>query len=305
MAKYEVFDVEIVPHPDTKGSKGWYIVSGTGRVNREDDGEPWDSDEVQGKAKAIQSARNLARYAVDTKQAEYAVIYMDGGEMQVYTGKGSKAKKRHAGSKARHSRTMGRDTSASRCPHCGDDGVEEVRDPDADDVYMRCQGCGQTWRPKAGGKQRRAGGKARHAPERSRLRPFATYCAGCHKHISGTEHVWKIAGDKYLCNACGSATGGGKRRHGGKWYVGPRIEKGRRLEPFVAARTPTETSHGKKFGYSIGPFRTKGGAAVMARYGANNPNLPNVAAAEKVAKREKAAGTLDKLMAEVDAMIKR
>jgi hypothetical protein len=60
---------------------------------------------------------------------------------------------------------------------------------------------------------RAGGGKARHAPERSRLRPFATYCASCHKHISGTEHVWKIAGDKYLCNACGSATGGGKRRH--------------------------------------------------------------------------------------------
>lgn len=68
----------------------------------------------------------------------------------------------------------------------------------------------------AGGKARHAGGKARHAPERSRLRPFATYCASCHKHISGTEHVWKIAGDKYLCNACAGATGGGKRRHAPK-----------------------------------------------------------------------------------------
>jgi hypothetical protein len=153
-------------------------------------------------------------------------------------------------------------------------------------------------------KKRHAGGKARHAPERSRLRPFATYCASCHKHISGTEHVWKIAGDKYLCNACAGATGGGKRRHGGKWYVGPRLDRERKFEPFMAARTPTQTSHGKKYGHVIGPFRSKGGAVVMARFGAGNPHLQTVSEAEKMAKREKAAGTLDLLMAEVKTMLK-
>lgn len=71
-----------------------------------------------------------------------------------------------------------------------------------------------------GGKRRRAGGKARHAGsaklERSYLRPFATYCAGCHAHLGGKEHVWHIKGtEQYLCNACGGGTaGGGKKRHG-------------------------------------------------------------------------------------------
>ena len=174
MAKYEVFYVNIVPHPDTKGSKGWYIVEGEGLTNLDAEPDPWDADEVEGKAKAIERAKELARYVVDSKQAERATVYseMVGGAIYTYPAKGSKAKKR------------------------------------------------------------RGGGKARHAPERSRLRPFATYCASCHKHISGTEHVWKIAGDKYLCNACGGATGGGKRRHGAKGYV---TGDGRRFATMDAA----------------------------------------------------------------------
>jgi len=157
--------------------------------------------------------------------------------------------------------------------------------------------------------RRRAGGKARHAGsgklERSLLRPFATYCAGCHAHLGGKEHAWRVKGtEQYLCDACGGGTGGGKKRHGGKWYVGTAFSKGRMFEPFRAARKPTQSSHGKKYGYAIGPFRSKGGAAVMARYGAGNPNLVTVSQAEKMAKREKAAGNLDKLIAEVDAMMK-
>ena len=157
--------------------------------------------------------------------------------------------------------------------------------------------------------KRRAGGKSRHAGsgklERSYLRPFATYCAGCHAHLGGKEHAWRVKGtEQYLCDACGGGTGGGKKRHGGKWYVGTAFSKGRMFEPFRAARKPTQSSHGKKYGYAIGPFRSKGGAAVMARYGAGNPNLVTVSQAEKMAKREKAAGNLDKLIAEVDAMMK-
>ena len=62
------------------------------------------------------------------------------------------------------------------------------------------------------------GGKARHAGsgrlERSYLRPFATYCSSCHAHLGGTAHAWKVKGsDSYVCNACGGATGGGKKRH--------------------------------------------------------------------------------------------
>lgn len=67
--------------------------------------------------------------------------------------------------------------------------------------------------------KRRAGGKARHAGsgrlERSLLRPFATYCAGCHAHLGGKEHAWRVKGtEQYLCNACGGGAGGGKKRHG-------------------------------------------------------------------------------------------
>jgi hypothetical protein len=74
-----------------------------------------------------------------------------------------------------------------------------------------------------GGKRRRAGGKARHPGNprlaRSFLRPFAVYCGGCHRYLSGKEHVWHDkAYDKYYCDACGGGAGGGKKRHG---HLGP------------------------------------------------------------------------------------
>lgn len=53
-------------------------------------------------------------------------------------------------------------------------------------------------------------------------------------------------------------------------------------EEFSSAEKPTEKSHGQ-YGAVIGPFRTKAGARFMAMYGYNNPHLPNVAAAEKLA----------------------
>jgi hypothetical protein len=65
-------------------------------------------------------------------------------------------------------------------------------------------------------------------------------------------------------------------------YVGI---SGKGREVFRSKKTPTDSSHGKKYGAAIGPFRTRRGAEIMAKYGANNPHIRSVADAERMAKR--------------------
>lgn len=70
-----------------------------------------------------------------------------------------------------------------------------------------------------------------------------------------------------------------------KLYVGVKPDTTR--EVFRASQTPTKETHGNVYAYTIGPFRTKGGADFMAEYGKNNPHCRCVAEAEKLAKQEK------------------
>jgi hypothetical protein len=72
-----------------------------------------------------------------------------------------------------------------------------------------------------------------------------------------------------------------------KYYVGVRSH-GRGLVVFTSKVTPTEMTHGHEYVYTIGPFRTKWGAIVMAKYGSNNPHIQSVADAERIAARERA-----------------
>lgn len=55
-------------------------------------------------------------------------------------------------------------------------------------------------------------------------------------------------------------------------------------EIFYCSHIPTERSHGNKYRYVIGPFRTLLAAEIMARHGENNPHLQHVADAELFAK---------------------
>jgi len=68
-----------------------------------------------------------------------------------------------------------------------------------------------------------------------------------------------------------------------RYYVGTK-KPSRKFEVFLSAKTPTATSHGRRYGYVIGPFRTKAGASCMAKYGEGNPHLQTVSEAEKAAK---------------------
>lgn len=68
----------------------------------------------------------------------------------------------------------------------------------------------------------------------------------------------------------------------GRIYVGLR---GSIREVFRSSQTPTFPSHGKRYNAVIGPFRTIGGAKVMAEYGRNNVHLQTVGDAEKMAKQ--------------------
>jgi len=65
-----------------------------------------------------------------------------------------------------------------------------------------------------------------------------------------------------------------------KYYVGT---NGRKYTPFLCEKTPTADSHGDKYTSVIGPFRTKGGATIMAKYGYDNPHLMTVTEAEHMA----------------------
>jgi len=73
-----------------------------------------------------------------------------------------------------------------------------------------------------------------------------------------------------------------------RYYVG-HVKHGER-EIFRFAKEPTQKTHGDKYKYVIGPFSTKAGATVMAKYGENNPHLQTVADAERMAKQWRAAG---------------
>jgi len=66
------------------------------------------------------------------------------------------------------------------------------------------------------------------------------------------------------------------------WYVGHRNG---RMELFKADTIPTFASHGDTYAAVIGPFRTKRGAAFMARYGRGNPHCHTVNEAERLGKK--------------------
>ena len=65
-------------------------------------------------------------------------------------------------------------------------------------------------------------------------------------------------------------------------YVGRSVAS-RRLEVFRAEALPTEETHGDRFKYVIGPFRTVRGARFMAECGENNPHCRTVGEAERLA----------------------
>lgn len=68
-------------------------------------------------------------------------------------------------------------------------------------------------------------------------------------------------------------------------YVGLTLDCTGRREVFRAVETPTEQSHGAKYGAVIGPFRTKRGAEFMRDYGRGNPHCLSVADAERLARK--------------------
>ena len=78
-----------------------------------------------------------------------------------------------------------------------------------------------------------------------------------------------------------------------RYYVGlSATEPGARKVFSTRSRAvPTPSTHGHLYSAVIGPFRTKRGALVMARYGRNNPHLQTVADAEKLAAEYARAGT--------------
>jgi hypothetical protein len=68
-----------------------------------------------------------------------------------------------------------------------------------------------------------------------------------------------------------------------KIYLGK--TKQRRWEIFRHSSDPTDVSHGNRYLYVVGPFRTIKGAEFMAEYGDNNPHCQTVSQAEKLAHR--------------------
>jgi len=65
------------------------------------------------------------------------------------------------------------------------------------------------------------------------------------------------------------------------YYIG-RNHEGRR-ELFRSTKKPTASSHGDRYMYVVGPFRTKRGATFMLNHGHNNPHCITVSQAEKLA----------------------
>lgn len=66
-------------------------------------------------------------------------------------------------------------------------------------------------------------------------------------------------------------------------YVG--VKNGK-YQVFRSIFEPTRKSHGAKYTYVIGPFRTMRGAEYMAAYGRGNPHLQTVEDAERLSKKK-------------------
>jgi len=67
-----------------------------------------------------------------------------------------------------------------------------------------------------------------------------------------------------------------------RWYVG---YNGQGFIAFTTTETPVQTTHGDRFMYVIGPFRTRRGAFWAERYGYRNPHFCHVRDAERLAKK--------------------
>lgn len=66
---------------------------------------------------------------------------------------------------------------------------------------------------------------------------------------------------------------------------GAEVTDNGKMEVFKSVETPTQTSHGHRYGYSIGPFRTKRAAEWMR----DNPMCRSVWEAEDATKAKKEA----------------
>lgn len=67
-------------------------------------------------------------------------------------------------------------------------------------------------------------------------------------------------------------------------YLGYFSDYRKQPELFWCEFTPTTDSHGNKYSYVTGPFRTKKGAEFMRDFGRNNPHCLCVSDAEKLAR---------------------
>ena len=71
----------------------------------------------------------------------------------------------------------------------------------------------------------------------------------------------------------------------GKWYVGIKRNELYQRERFSSEVEPTASTHGDKYLYVIGPFKTRGGAEAMRKWGAFNPHVQTVEDAELIARK--------------------
>jgi hypothetical protein len=69
----------------------------------------------------------------------------------------------------------------------------------------------------------------------------------------------------------------------GYLYVG--VGKDLSRQVFRSEAKPTEETHGDRYLYTVGPFRTRMGADYMRFFGHNNPHCQTVVEAERLAKR--------------------
>jgi hypothetical protein len=67
-------------------------------------------------------------------------------------------------------------------------------------------------------------------------------------------------------------------------YYAGHCEVTGRLHLLNSVSTPDETSYGGKYGYVIGPFKTKRAAVWAVKYGNNNPHFRHVNDAERIAR---------------------
>lgn len=73
-----------------------------------------------------------------------------------------------------------------------------------------------------------------------------------------------------------------------KWWVGLLNEPKGEREAFASRATPNATTHGKKYGATIGPYRSKRGAY----YAAAHPWVRSIRHAEECAARSAAQSAL-------------